>query len=235
MESLHREQGDTTRLVPLDLQKSESYTGRHDHHFHVTGTNTPWRWRAGSRKRPAGSGRKQAGSGRRERRERWVLSKTPQPSGIHIPPVEIPSTPERDPSYKWRSLRLCVCSWVVLKILGALLCQEFSRCKTHLSLRALSILALPQQGRDLSGSRCPSFQHTWFLETARFSIFFGDRSQSELGRMAIFFFQAYFWAHRFVLSQERTLIGGLTVRLLCHSCKLLHEVLSSENIPRWLT
>lgn len=101
MESLHREQGDTTRPVRLDLQKSESYTGRHDHHFHVTGTSTPQRWRAGSRKR-------QAGSGRRERRERWVLSKTPQPSGIRTPPVEIPSTPERDPSYKWRSLRLCL-------------------------------------------------------------------------------------------------------------------------------
>lgn len=40
MANLGLEQGDTTLPIRLDLQRSESYTGRNNHHSHITDTKT---------------------------------------------------------------------------------------------------------------------------------------------------------------------------------------------------
>lgn len=99
MEYLHLGQGDTTHSVRLDLQKSESHTGRNNHHFHVMGTKT---YHGEGAQEERGGGEQEVrgmqevrGGGQKVRGERGEsLARHPQPSGIRIPPVIVENTIE---------------------------------------------------------------------------------------------------------------------------------------------
>ena len=112
MENLHLGQGDTTHPVRLDLQKSESHTGRNNHRFHVTSTKThhggEQEVRGGEQEVRGGMqearGREQEvrggmqearGGGQESRGGRGrSLARHPQPPGIGIPPVIAENTIE---------------------------------------------------------------------------------------------------------------------------------------------
>lgn len=92
MENLHLGQGDTTHPVRLDLQKSESHTGRNNHRFHVTGTKThhgegEQEVRGGMQEARGGGQEPRGGRGR-------SLARHPQAPGIGIPPVIAENTIE---------------------------------------------------------------------------------------------------------------------------------------------